>query len=369
MIKFFAIKRAAHPSHFPHSNMDPSNNPNQYVFGLDQFGLTPPAMENPNTFDPNHPDYNPNYYSNQPSPNHDNDIDYSRYTQPFPHHPPPYSDSSQNSSTSASTSTTAAAKKARKKTSAVWQHFTELETVDINGAMVTRAQCKRCPNTFAMKKGGGNGHMKRHMQKHMKEDGDAAAVQSRIKFNPDGSLGNFVYDQARQRKAVCRLIAMNDLPLGFGESPGFADYIRSAHTPDFQPVSRQTTSRDMKKLGKEGLEKIKDDFRTCTFSVSITSDIWSGRAKQDYITVVAHYVDNNWELQKRVIGFELIDVAHTGENIAASILKVVQEFDLSSKIFAVTLDNASSNTSAMNILTPLFNVYASEFLLHQRNLQ
>lgn len=122
----------------------------------------------------------------------------------------------------------------------------------------------------------------------------------------------------------------------------------------------------MKKLCKTSLQKIKDDFTTCTFSVSLTSDILSGRAKRDYISVVAHYVNKKWELQKRIIGFELIDEAHTGENIAQAILNVVSEFGLTVKIFTVTLDNASSNTTAMEGLTPIFSVYAASFLLHQR---
>jgi hypothetical protein len=137
-------------------------------------------------------------------------------------------------------------------------------------------------------------------------------------------------------------------------------------TPNFKPFSRQTTTRDMKKLWKTGLQKIKDDFTTCTFLVSLTSDIWSGRAKQDYISVVAHYVNQNWVLQKRIVGFELIDEAHSGENIASAILKVVAEFGMTNKIFALTLDNASVNTTAMNGLTPAFSVYAVSFLLHQR---
>ena len=82
-------------------------------------------------------------------------------------------------------------------------------------------------------------------------------------------------------------------------------------------------------------------------SIFLTSDIWSGNAKDDYISVVAHYVNADWELQKRVICFRLIEVKHSGENIAEGIASVVQEFDLIDKIFDVTLDNASSNTKAM----------------------
>jgi hypothetical protein len=50
-------------------------------------------------------------------------------------------------------------------------------------------------------------------------------------------------------------------------------------------------------------------------SVALTSDIWSGNA-EDYISVVAHYVNADWELQKNVIGLRLIEVKHSSENIA-----------------------------------------------------
>jgi hypothetical protein len=93
------------------------------------------------------------------------------------------------------------------------------------------------------------------------------------------------------------------------------------------------------------------------FSVFLTSDIWSGNAKEDYISVVAHYVSANWEMQKKVIGLRLIEVKHTYENIAEKITSVFQEFGLLDKILAVTLDNTSSNAKAMDTLTPMFAGY------------
>jgi hypothetical protein len=41
-------------------------------------------------------------------------------------------------------------------------------------------------------------------------------------------------------------------------------------------------------------------------SISLTLDIWSGNAKEDYLSVVAHYVNPDWQLERRVIGFMLI---------------------------------------------------------------
>jgi hypothetical protein len=58
-----------------------------------------------------------------------------------------------------------------------------------------------------------------------------------------------------------------------------------------------------------------------------------------------------------VIALRLIEVSHSGVNIVERIVIVVEECGLVNKIFFVTLDNASSNTSAMNTLTPIFAGY------------
>jgi hypothetical protein len=94
-------------------------------------------------------------------------------------------------------------------------------------------------------------------------------------------------------------------------------------------------------------------------SVSLTSDILSGNAKEDYVSVVAHYVGADWELHKKVIGFRLIETSHTGENIAEKIACVVEEFGLIDKVFVVSLDNASANSKAFDILQLLFGYLGS----------
>jgi hypothetical protein len=62
--------------------------------------------------------------------------------------------------------------------------------------------------------------------------------------------------------------------------------------------------------------------------VALTSDIWSGNAKEDYISVIVHFVNEDWDLQKRIIAMRLIDVLHTVVNIASRIETVIDEFGL-----------------------------------------
>jgi hypothetical protein len=48
----------------------------------------------------------------------------------------------------------------------------------------------------------------------------------------------------------------------------------------------------------------------------------------------------------------LIDCSHIGVNIAERILQVISEYNMNSKVFSITLDNASANAYAMSELTP-----------------
>ncbi|WVZ51679.1 hypothetical protein U9M48_002795 [Paspalum notatum var. saurae] len=164
---------------------------------------------------------------------------------------------------------------------------------------------------------------------------------------------------------LCRLIARLDLPLNFGESAAFEDYIKIAHNPRYSTVSRQTTTRDVEKHFKDKHAKLVERLQSVS-CVALTSDIWSRNANQDYLSVVAHFVNGDWDLQKRILPMRLIDCSHSGVNIAERIADVVAEYGLTDKIFSITLDNASANSKAMETQSPFLSGYVSPLLLHQR---
>ena len=109
-------------------------------------------------------------------------------------------------------------------------------------------------------------------------------------------MHNWSYNPAVARSELCRLIARLDLPLGIGEIEAFEDYIVHAHNPRFVKSSRRTTTRDLGKLFNERRDMLKNSMLSDASSVALTSDIWSSNAKEDYISVVAHYVNVDWEL-------------------------------------------------------------------------
>jgi hypothetical protein len=136
------------------------------------------------------------------------------------------------------------------------------------------------------------------------------------------------------------MIARLDLPLCFGESRAFQEYITRAHNPRFVKSSRQSTARDLIRLFNNHAEQLINVLKSVS-SVALTSDIWFGKAKEDYISVVAHFVNSDWCLEKRLLGLRPIEVAHTGLNIAERVEMVALDYGITNKIFAIVLDNAT----------------------------
>ena len=130
-------------------------------------------------------------------------------------------------------------------------------------------------------------------------------------------------------------------------------------------MSRGTIRSDILALFSKKKLELQDEFRRGTFSIALTSDVWSGRSKQDYISVVAHYVDGDWNLQKRIISFSLLDIAHNARNISDRILNVLVNYDLHKRIIAITLDNATTNDVAIELMRPHLSGFHEE-LFHVR---
>jgi hypothetical protein len=202
------------------------------------------------------------------------------------------------SNSNGSTPSVAAASngKVGKRKSPVRDDFEEIfETM--NGVEIcTKAKYKMCKSTLSARSSVGTGHLKRHQNSYRQKADQRARVQSRLSYNPDGSVHNWDYKPEVARIELCRLIAKLDLPLGIGDPDAWEEYIQRAHNPRFIRVSRQSTTRDLGKLFTERRNMLKNHVLSGASSIALTSDIWSGNAKEDYNSVVAHYVSADWEL-------------------------------------------------------------------------
>ena len=79
-----------------------------------------------------------------------------------------------------------------------------------------------------------------------------------------------------------------------------------------------------------------------------------------------HFVDENWIMNKNIIAFRALDYPHTSETLFNYIFNVFQEYDITSKIISITFDNASANTSAINMFKDQLHPILNGRLFHGR---
>ncbi|XP_070049839.1 zinc finger BED domain-containing protein RICESLEEPER 2-like [Nicotiana tomentosiformis] len=233
--------------------------------------------------------------------------------------------------------------KKRKKRSIVWDHFTEIITSEGS----TKAKCDYCFIEYCFKTKDGTSTLLSHMFIFPKCIAivDKKTIKFRFSICFGGSQGDVAvvtwkFDQEECRKALCRMVIVDELPFNFVEKEGFRDFMTVAQ-PYFRIPSRSTVTRDCFDLFNEEKQKLKRSFIETKQRVCITTDTWTSIQRINYMCITAHWIDSEWNMHKRIINFCPI-VSHKGEDMANAIGRCLREWGIN-KIFTVTVDNASSN--------------------------
>ncbi|KAK4411776.1 putative AC transposase [Sesamum angolense] len=78
--------------------------------------------------------------------------------------------------------------------------------------------------------------------------------------------------------------------------------------------------------------------------VSLTTDIWtSEHSHVAYCCLIVHFVDDSWELQKKILAFRKMPYPHDGETLFSFMKEMILEWNLDKKLFSIVVDNATNN--------------------------
>jgi hypothetical protein len=99
---------------------------------------------------------------------------------------------------------------------------------------------------------------------------------------------------------------------------------------------------------KEERDAIIAALNICNTAVHMSFDVWTSPNHRGFLAVVAHYTDyRQGEVKDVLLGFRRLLGAHSGENIGGCVWSVVEDFRLQRRLGYFTLDNATSNDTAM----------------------
>ena len=298
---------------------------------------------------------------------------------PFEDHPTPTSAPSSNQPSNIPQPDPIGKKpRTSRRTSIVWKHFSIVTKKNIRGGVEDLAECKYCKKTYSCKASAGTGHLKRHAEQCTKKHGALDPTQSQLNPSEIGSnssqLTTFIYDQKAVRNGFANMVASMNLPMTFAEDPKFVNFIQKFVQPAFQRIPRTTMRNDIINNYKTNKQLIIQELNEHNGIISVTSDIWTNQSNDPFTCVTSHYTDSNWKLKKKVLGFRIIYHPHDGPAIYESMTSVFREYNVQNKIFSITFDNASNNTSAIDLFTrtvrggPLNEIFHVRCVCHIINL-
>ncbi|KAH7845226.1 hypothetical protein Vadar_005350 [Vaccinium darrowii] len=217
----------------------------------------------------------------------------------------------------------------KRSTSAVWDDFDKLPP-GVDGKKW--AKCNYCG------------------QKYRRESGTSSLLHHNCPnkdshdFHPSIEI-----DQERYRQKMAMAIIKHNYPFKFVEHEGIRD-IHSYLNPAAKSVSRNTAKADVLKLFEREKINLKGELESVASKICLTSDLWSSLTSDGYLALTAHYIDENWVLQKKILNFRHVPPPHNGPILAERVIHLLKDWGIDKKIFSLTLDNAKYNDGLVDVL-------------------
>jgi hypothetical protein len=143
------------------------------------------------------------------------------------------------------------------------------------------------------------------------------------------------------------MVIEDEQPFCFGEKSGLRKFMAKA-CPRFQLPSRRTCTRDIVRCYFQEKAKLKKFFKDSCQRVCLTTDCWTSQQQDGYMTVTASFIDDNWKMHKKVIGFFMVK-GHKGDDIGKNVIRCMTEWGLE-RVMTITVDNASTNDTGIGYL-------------------
>ncbi|GJU47803.1 zinc finger BED domain-containing protein RICESLEEPER 2-like protein [Tanacetum coccineum] len=104
--------------------------------------------------------------------------------------------------------------------------------------------------------------------------------------------------------------------------------------------------------------------------IAITTDMWTANhQKKGFMAITTHFIDQNWNLQSRIMSFVYVPCPHTADVLADMLYDCLCDWNLDRKLSTITVDNCTTNDAIINNLLdklPLSSLMMNGELFHMR---
>ncbi|KAL0015504.1 hypothetical protein SO802_002573 [Lithocarpus litseifolius] len=149
----------------------------------------------------------------------------------------------------------------------------------------------------------------------------------------DGTMGlnAYQFDQNIVRNNLARMVILHEYPLSIVDHFGFRVFVKSLQ-PLFKLISRNTLKSDIIKIYENEREKALKMTDKNGSRMAITTDMWtSSNKKRGFMVITAHFIDQTWTLQSRVLRFVYVPSPHTKDVLAEVLVDCFLEWNIDRK--------------------------------------
>ncbi|KAF6173787.1 hypothetical protein GIB67_030544 [Kingdonia uniflora] len=138
------------------------------------------------------------------------------------------------------------------------------------------------------------------------------------------------------------MIIMHEYPLHMVEHSAFISFVQNLQ-PRFSMVNFSTVQGDCVAIYLREKQNLVKLLGGISGHISITLDLWSSCQTLGYVFLTAHFIDNDWKLQRRVLNVVEVSSPDREDALSHAIGVCIGDWGLDGKVFTLTLDKGISN--------------------------
>ncbi|GMI86766.1 DAYSLEEPER [Hibiscus trionum] len=253
--------------------------------------------------------------------------------------------------------------------SIVWNDFDRVKKGDTFVAI-----CRHCKKKLSGSSTSGTSHLRNHLircqrrsshgvaqyfsAREKKKEGSLALVtidqeqkkdevlsimnlryeQEQIK-NEHVGIGSNSLDQRRSQFDLARMIILHNYPLAMVEHAGFKIFVRNLQ-PLFELVTCNKVEADCMEIYAKEKQKVHEIFDKLPGKISVSADMWTASdGSAAYLSLAAHYIDEDWQLKKKILNFVTIDPSYAEDMHSEVIMNCLMDWDIDRKLFSMIFDS------------------------------
>ncbi|XP_073457240.1 E3 SUMO-protein ligase ZBED1-like [Aquarana catesbeiana] len=148
-------------------------------------------------------------------------------------------------------------------------------------------------------------------------------------------------------EAITLYIATDMLPVYSVEKRGFSNLLKVLDARYTVPSRRYFSDVALPQLYNKTRQKILSELKGMDFYAA-TTDLWSSRTMQPYMSLTVHYVSESWDMRSVCLQTSYFPQDHTGETIAVELKDALNSWGLSEeRLTCMTTDSGSNIIRAM----------------------